>query len=326
MYPIKFEDIFILKPWGGRKLEQYKKNLPEGIIGEVWDVSGHPEGTSIVANGKFKGISLTDLIEQEGEKVIGMGISTNWFPLMIRYVSANEKLSIQVHPDHEYAHIKQQPMGKSEAWYILDAPPGAYLYAGVTNCSEESFRKAIENNDVEKYMKKLYVSKGDVVFIPSGLVHAICEGLTLIEVCCNSNTTYRIYDYNRGRGLDLEEAFEVIKFEKDGFATKGLQVKKAGFSKTYLSLDKDFSLELYDVSESFSERSDRNRFYIFTCIEGDGIIQYNLGTETIQRGESVLIPAFLGDYKFEGKLKMLKSYVPDISQVEKEVLQVIGIY
>lgn len=323
MYPIKFNTIYIHKPWGGRDLERYKPDLPEGIIGETWDISSHPEGTNLVTNGRFKDMSLTQLIEQEGDNIVGSQISTSLFPLMIRYVSAREKLSVQVHPDDEYAHHKNEPMGKTEAWYILDAKDGAYLYAGTVDCTEDEIKQASEDGSIETYLKKLYVTKGDVVLIPSGMVHAICEGLTLIEICCNSNTTYRMYDYGRGRGLDLTDAFAVMKLDKKGYISKGLESKKDGYSKTYLCLDKSFSWELYDVNQSFSETSDLNRFFIFTCIEGSGTIHHSQGLETIQNGESVLIPAALGQYEFVGQMKLLKSYVPDVAQVEKEILQVV---
>ncbi|RSK47436.1 type I phosphomannose isomerase catalytic subunit [Bacillus canaveralius] len=325
MYPLKFNTIYIHKPWGGRNLEKYKPGLPEGIIGETWEVSCHPQDTSIITNGKLEGMKLTELIDKEGSTLVGSEISTEWFPLMLRYVSAQDKLSIQVHPDDEFARKQNEPMGKTEAWYILDAKEDAFLYAGVLEGDTDSLKKAAIEGTIEQNLKKLYVKKGDVILIPSGLIHAICEGLTLIELCNNSNTTYRIYDYNRGRGLDLEEGFQVADIKKQGLITEGLQKKKTGYKKSYLCLDKNFSWELYDVDQSFTEESDPERFYLFTCIEGAGKIHYENGIESISNGESILIPATLGQYTFEGKMKVLKSYVPDLERVEKEILQEIEI-
>lgn len=327
MYPLKFNTIYIHKPWGGRDLEKYKPALTEGVIGETWEISCHPEGTSVITNGTYKGMALTDIIEKEGTNIVGTEVSTSWFPLMLRYVSAQQKLSIQVHPDDEFARTQNEPMGKSEAWYILDAKEGAFLYAGVKYGTESELKEAALAGTIEDNLNKIPVEKGDVIFIPSGLIHAICEGLTLIELCNNSNTTYRIYDYNRGRGLDLEEGFQVAALEKQALITKGLEKKKAGYSKSYLCLDRNFSWEQYDVEKCFTESSDPARFYQFTCIEGEGKIHYNGGLETIANGDSVLIPAGLGEYTFEGKMKVLKSYVPDVKKVENEILnevQLVG--
>jgi mannose-6-phosphate isomerase len=323
MYPLKFNTIYIHKPWGGRVLEHYKPGLPTGVIGETWEISCHPEGTSVITNGSYKGTALTELIDREGKAVVGTDISTSWFPLMLRYVSAEQKLSIQVHPDDEFARTQNEPMGKSEAWYILDAKEGAFLYAGVKSGTEAELKEAALAGTIEDNLYKIPVEKGDVIFIPSGLIHAICEGLTLIELCNNSNTTYRIYDYNRGRGLDLEEGFQVAVLEKQALVTKGLEKKKEGYRKSYLCLDRNFSWEQYDVETSFTESSDPARFYQFTCIEGDGKIRYKDGVETIASGDSVLIPAELGKYTFEGKMKVLKSYVPDMNQVKTEILNEI---
>lgn len=195
------------------------------------------------------------------------------------------------------------------------------MYAGVNRGNESELKQAALDGTIETYLNKIPVEKGDVIFIPSGLIHAICEGLTLIELCNNSNTTYRIYDYNRGRGLDLEEGFQVAALDKQALVTKGLEKKRVGYNKSYLCLDKNFSWELYDVEQSFTESSDPSRFYQFTCIEGEGTIHYKDGVETVRSGESVLIPARLGKYTFEGKMKVLKSYVPDIKKVESEIMQ-----
>ena len=321
MYPIKFLNIYIPKIWGGRSLGKYKNDLPLGDIGEVWDISAHPEGISIVANGEYKDMNLLQLVEMMKEKIVGKEIPVNKFPLMIRYVSAKENLSVQVHPNDQYAFRNHEESGKVEAWYILEAPPDAYLYAGIQDCGKENIRKIIETGNIEQYLRKCYVRKGDVIFIPSGLVHAICADLTLIEISSNCNITYRIFDYNRGRNLDINEAMNVIDCNLTSFVTSGLAFKKEDIHKTYLLLNKHFCWELYDINGNYTENSDINRFYIFTCIEGRGLIYYNQGRELVQQGESILIPATLGEYKLEGNFKLLKSYVPNVANVVRTVLR-----
>lgn len=325
MYPLKFNNIYKEKIWGGRKLETFKDDMPDGNIGESWDITCHPEGISKVINGEYKGLGLDELIKLKGKDLLGIKILPEWFPLMIRLVNPREKLSIQVHPTDEYAQEFEGDNGKTEAWYVVDALEDAFMYIGTKDgCTSEDFKRAVETGQLENYMNKVNVKKGDVFFIKSGLVHALGSGLVVVEIEQNSNTTYRIYDYNRGRELDLEKAMDVIDLNLKGKRSKGLKIENDSFSKTYYCLDEHFSWELYDIQSSLCENSDLERFYIFTCVEGEGIIKYDNGSEKIRCGESLLIPACLGKYKVEGMLKILKSYVPDIKKVEREILEYIS--
>lgn len=160
-------------------------------------------------------------------------------------------------------------------------------------------------------------------FVKSGLIHAIGEGVIIAEIQQNSDTTYRVYDYNRGRELHIEKALDVINLDLVAKNSNGLVVKNEGYTKTYLCLCKDFSLELYDVETSFTENSDKERFFAFTCVEGSGEIIYKDGKETINKGDSLLIPASLGEYTFKGNMKVLKSYVPDVKKLENEILNYV---
>ncbi|NLZ48944.1 MAG: class I mannose-6-phosphate isomerase [Clostridiales bacterium] len=324
MYPLKFYSIYFEKIWGGRQLEAYKDDMPAGNIGESWDVACHEDGTSIIANGSYKDMPLDKLIEEKGNEVVGTKIDKDRFPLLLKLINSNDKLSIQVHPDDEYGYRVEKDSGKTEAWYVVDAKEGAELIVGVkSGCTREQFKKAIEEGNLEQYMNKVKIKKGDTYFIKSGLMHAICEGAIIAEIQQNSNTTYRVYDYNRGRELHVDKALDVVDFNLRGNKREGLKVEREGYSKTYLCLAKEFSLEKYEVSKEFTESSDLERFYIFTCVEGYGTLSYKDGFESIKRGESVLIPAALGEYSFKGNMVLLKSYVPDLEKVENEILQVI---
>lgn len=323
MYPLKFENLYFEKVWGSRDLELFRDNLPDGKIGESWDVSCHPHGMSVVSNGKYKGMKLDELIKRKGEELLGTKISGNRFPLLVKLLNTSSKLSVQVHPDDEYALRVEGEMGKTEVWYVVEANEGAKLILGTNGCTKEQFEKAIKDGNPEKYMNVVEVKKGDVYLIKSGLIHTMGEGLIIAEIQQNSDTTYRVYDYNRGRKLHIEKALDVIDFDLVGKKSEGLKVEKKGYSKIYYCLNKYFSLELYDVEESFTENSDKERFYIFTCVEGRGEIKYTNGIEKISKGDSILIPASLGKYQIIGQLKLLKSYVPDIEKVEKEILGVV---
>lgn len=324
MYPIKFKNIYFDKIWGGRDLELFRDNLPEGDIGESWDVACHPHGMSIVKNGEFKGTKLDELIELKGSELLGTKISKETFPLLIKLINAKDKLSVQVHPEDKYAMETEGELGKTEVWYVVEALTGANLVVGTKEgCTKEQFKKAIEEGKMEEYMNKIPVKKGEVYFVKSGLIHAIGEGVIIAEIQQNSDTTYRVYDYNRGRELHVEKALDVVDLDLRGERSTGVKVEGNGHSKVYYCVCDKFSLELYDVYEAFSESSDEERFYVFTCVEGNGKITYNNGSESIEKGETIFIPASLGAYKIEGNLKLLKSYVPDIEKLKNEILEVI---
>jgi mannose-6-phosphate isomerase len=324
LYPIKFENLYYKKIWGGRDLEAFRNNLPEGKIGESWDIACHKNGTGIVANGELKGIKFDELIDKLGERLLGTEIRVKRFPLLIKLINATDKLSIQVHPNDAYAGKVENDSGKSEVWYVVDAFEGASLIVGTKkNCTMQQFKNAIEQGNLEKFMNKIPVKKGDVYFIKSGLVHAICEGVIIAEIQQSSDVTYRVYDYGRGRQLHVKKALDVVDLSLKGEKSRGITLKREGFEKTYLCLAREFSLELYDILDRASEDSDRERFYIFTCVDGQGKIIYDGGSETISKGDSFLIPAFVGNYTLEGRMKLLKSYVPDCSKVENSILKEI---
>jgi mannose-6-phosphate isomerase len=323
MYPLKFENLYYEKIWGGRDLKSYRENVPDGSIGESWDVACHPHGMSVVANGEYKGMKLDEVIKKFENKVLGDKINTERFPLLIKLINAKDKLSVQVHPNDEYAHKVERELGKTEIWYVVDAFEGANLVVGTKECTKEQFKEAINSGTLDKYLNRIPVKKGEVYFVKSGLVHAIGEGVIIAEIQQNSDTTYRVYDYNRGREIHVDKALDVIDLKLKGKKSKGLKIEEENFDKTYYNLCDKFSLELYNVKTSVVEESDKERFYIFTCVEGNGHMKFDGGCETIQAGDSILIPAYLGKYEIKGQLKLLKSYVPDLEKVERNIISEI---
>lgn len=321
MYPLKFNNIYFDKIWGGRDLKIFRDNLPEGDIGESWDIACHPHGTGIISNGNYKGISLKEIIEKEKEKIVGTEISLDRFPLLVKLINAKDKLSVQVHPNDEYGYKVEGEPGKTEVWYVLEAFEGANLVVGTKDCNKEQFIEAIKKGSFDQYMNKVEVKKGEVFFVKSGLVHAIGEGVIIAEIQQNSDTTYRVYDYNRGRELHVDKALETIDFSLKGEKSKGIKVEYPGYTKTYFCLCEHFALERVDITNRFKDISDVERFYILTCAEGEGKVIYNEGEISIVKGESILIPATLGQYSVEGNLSVLKSYVPNIEKVEREILE-----
>ncbi|ADL52880.1 type I phosphomannose isomerase catalytic subunit [Clostridium cellulovorans] len=312
MYPLKFENLYYDKIWGGRDMEAFRGNLPEGDIGESWDVACHDNGMSVVAEGELKGKSLKELIDTYPEELLGKKIDKEVFPLLIKIINSNESLSVQVHPDDEYGKRVENELGKTECWYIVDAKPGAKLILGTKEgVSKDQFKTAIENGTVEELMNYIEVKSGEVYFVESGLIHAIGEGIVLAEIQQNSDTTYRVYDYNRGRELHIEKALDVMNMNLRGKASIGqIAYEDQDYKKlNYILCDK-FALEMYEVKATLKENSEEDRFFIFTCVEGNGTLETASYKTEVKKGDSILIPATAGQYVFKGQMNLLKSYVP----------------
>ena len=327
-YPLKFEPQYKNNIWGGRNLESLGKILPEGKIAESWEVSCQKNSISTIANGIFKGLSLLDLIKSTGSNVIGSDFVQQKkieFPLLFKLIDANEKLSVQVHPDDKYAYIHEnEDSGKHEAWYIVYAKAGAQIvYSVIPGVDKDCFAKAIKQNEVILQLNYVNVFTGDVINICPGILHAIGEGIVVAEIQQNSNITYRVFDYDRvddkgiKRPLQLEKAMDVILFNTTGNKVKyeGLEVQiDEDTSLTYKLANEFFSVEILKVDGNIDQNADGSRFYIYYIIEGKAMIYYENGYTSLDKGESMLIPASMGKYILSGKFLALKTYVPNIEE------------
>lgn len=330
LYPLKFKPLYKDYIWGGRSLEKLGKKLPEGLTAESWEVSCHKNGPSIVSNGEYEGADLPSLVSRFGRMLTGSSLDekdVNKFPLLVKLIDADKNLSVQVHPDDAYAFSHENgEYGKNEMWYIIDAKPGARIvYDVMPGTTRESFARAVRDNSVGSCLKTVEVFPGDAVNIPSGVVHAIGQGILLAEVQQNSDTTYRVYDYGRiGRELHIEKALEVIDFNPEGRKEKfrGLRLELGGgSSKTFLAATRYFSAELYEIDGRIAEDTGGEKFCIFTFLRGSGSLEWESGAMKVGMGESVLIPACIGKYFLAGTMGTLKSYVPNIAV---DILQPLG--
>lgn len=323
MYPLKFTNIYKDKPWGNKKLKKFRDDVPTGKIGESWNISCRDEDMSVVSEGEFSGKTLLELIDEYKEGLVGTALTGADFPLLIKILSVSEKLSVQVHPDDEYAKKDGEEYGKEEIWYIMDAKRGAQLILGTNGCTREEFELAIIEGKSEDMMRKLPIKKGEVYYVKSGLIHTVDGEVMVAEIQQNSDLTYRVYDYDRGRELHIEKALDSIRFELEGKKSPGLTAKYKGYAKTWYALSSKFSLELYKINREVVEESDPERFYIFMCVKGKGTIKYEGGEVKFAMGDTVLIPATLGEYTISGGCRLLKTYVPDVAKVEQEIIAVI---
>ena len=322
MYPLKFKKNLVKKVWGGRKFKEVlNMELPDNdLYGESWEVSSHKGGLSYVDNGDFQGKSLIELIEKYGNDILGEEIAEKFkgkFPLLIKYLDINDRLSVQVHPSDEYALRVEGEFGKSESWYIMEASDDATLILGIKDgITKEIFKERVEAKEFDGLFNTVKVKKGDFINLCPGVVHATMEGSILIcEVQQNSDTTYRIYDFDRLvdgklRELHIDKALDVIDFEGDVEITTDAGRKKillAGAEKEELIRGEYFNIDKYLVDGEFKDEINKN-FKVYSILDGEGKIIYNEKEYHAEKGDTYFIPAGL-ELKIIGKLEILKSFI-----------------
>ena len=289
---IMINEPFLLKPvlmekiWGGRRLETVmNKKLPPGKFGESWEASTHPNGISTIASGFLKGTKLdkaiaVNLKEMLGGRIIEKGYKT--LPVLIKFIDAADKLSVQVHPDDTYAEQHENDRGKTEMWYILYSEPGAQLIYGLQEGTNRSaLNSAISGGTIEKLLRYVDIQKGDVLLVPAGTVHAILGGVVLLEIQESSDSTYRLYDWKRlgfdgkPRPLHIEKALEVINFDFRENVTRIRGEKQPfGFVSTLVK-SPYFTVKRYNIDKNFEiKENQENRFNILVVTEGSGIMKW----------------------------------------------------
>jgi mannose-6-phosphate isomerase len=307
LYPLKFTPILKNKIWGGTKLQKlFGKPVDSNQLGESWELSGVEDDESVVSNGFLTGNSIAELIEVYMDDLVGDKVFENFgltFPLLFKLIDANDDLSIQVHPNDETAMERHDSFGKTEMWYVVDADENAELIIGFAkNSSKEEYSAAVESGQVEKLLQKVQVKRGDVFFIPAGLVHTIGRGVVLAEIQQTSDITYRIYDYKRTdengreRDLHIDQALDVINFEAS-------QQPKISYNPT---LNEAVNLTKCDYFVTNIIRFNReiarsytalDSFVVYMCINGKFEIDIRGEKTTVEKGETVLIPAIINELK-----------------------------
>ncbi len=310
--PIKLTPVFKEIVWGGNRLKTdygFKSDLDN--IAEAWMLCAREDGDNIIANGEFAGKSFTEYVK-ENKTVLGTrGAKYEEFPLLIKFIDAKADLSVQVHPDDEYARVHENSYGKTEAWYILDCDEGAELIYGFNKeLSSDEFRKSIEDNTFLDYVNKVKVKKGDVFFINAGTLHAIGSGILLAEVQQNCNTTYRVYDYNRmvngkPRELHVEKAIDVtdtVPPTRNGDPDSA-PVVNGDATEQALCQCEFFKMDTIAVDGSHSFDVNEESFVSILVLEGNAIIN----GEKAVAGDSFFIEANSGKVEINGNIKILVS-------------------
>ncbi len=297
--PLVFAPIFRSYLWGGDNLQKIlHKSLPDsGIWAESWEIVDHGADQSVVTSGEFKGSTLHQLIEQYRDSLLGRRSNSAYpaFPLLLKYLDCNNVLSVQVHPDDAYA-LKMNPpdLGKTEAWYIVDAKPNSVLYAGLKKgVSKAMLEDAVSKGTTEACLHTVHPRAGDCIFIPAGTVHALGSGLIVAEIQQASDTTFRLFDWNRvdangkSRPLHIEQALDVIDFERGpvGLIRQSSSVQ----SRTNLVTCDKFVLDRLAAGEHQVMLNDS--FAIVTVPEGSAEIQSGGGSLHLTQGQTTLLPA-----------------------------------
>ncbi len=328
LYPLRFKPVYKDYIWGGRSLVKLGKILPLGQrVAESWEVSAHPGGVSIIANGPLAGISLPEACQRLGRSLLGLSLPGNElrrFPLLVKLIDAHERLSVQVHPPQEYGEGQEAAFsGKNEMWYIVAAGPSARLIAGVKpHVDKKTLAEALADGSCLDLLEQIPVQAGDVLNIPAGLVHAIGKDMIVYEVQQSSDVTYRLFDYNRldingqPRQLHIEKALEVINFGRQKpQLLQGIFIRQGQLTRRVLVLNRHFLVEELVLAGRAPMQCDGRRFCIMTAIRGSGNISYrnnmgNLVSDPLFAGDSILIPASLKSWEISGEMSLICSRPP----------------
>lgn len=318
--PLLLERRLDSRIWGGESLGPWLglKDAPPQLA-ESWQVYEHNR----VVSGPYEGQSLADVVRQHGADVVGTRSFERYgadFPLLAKFIDAADNLSVQVHPDDEYAHSVEAATGfhgKTEAWYILRAEPGADLIHGLARPADrETFAAAVQNGTLMDLMRRTPARAGDTIFVPAGTVHAINAGIMLFEIQQKSDLTYRVYDYDRRdaqgnpRELHLERSLDVIDYGEAPPAK--VEPKPLGGGRALLVECLYFAMERWDVSAPLDGTTEPSSFEILTVIDGATGLTWGEGQLQLKRGESVVLPASLGAYALhpDTSATILRCYVP----------------
>ncbi len=293
--------IFVEKVWGGKKLKEvFNYNIPSGTTGECWAISGHKNGDCVILNDKYNNMTLSKLYK-EYPKIFG-GKTKDTFPLLVKILDAKEDLSVQVHPDDDYAKKNENDLGKSECWYILQCEENSDIVMGHNAKNKEEVCELIMNNKFDEFLNIIPIKNNDFFYVKCGTVHAIRKGTLIYELQQSSDTTYRIYDYNRldngkKRELHIEKSVEVIKSPQ--LITNTLS------SKINDNVEKLISNEFFTLFKITNNGEKvyniTNKYLLVTVIKGEGVID---GTK-ITLGDNFIIPCNYGDMKIKGNVTLM---------------------
>ena len=314
MEPIFFKPLYKNVIWGGDNISKlFNRNIIGDDIGESWELSAHPSGISEIENSNLEEKNLLELFNNKKlrKDIFGrLCVDMEKFPILIKFIDAQNNLSIQVHPNDEYARIHENDSGKTEVWYILECKEDAKIVYGFKDSvTPETLLEAI--NNIEENVNYVSVHKGDFISIPCGTIHAIMSGIVLLEIQQSSDVTYRVYDWNRldkngnPRALHLKQSLDVINLSNNNKIcnyenfNKNLNIYKSKY----------FNIDMINIEGEINAKSNEDSFYAYVVIDGNGYVKTSNYSKTIEKGTTFLIPANLGDFSLIGNMKLMKIWI-----------------
>ncbi|MGR3741395.1 mannose-6-phosphate isomerase, class I [Companilactobacillus sp. DQM5] len=316
MEPLFLKPYFQPKIWGGRKLETiFDYDIPEGDIGECWAISGHQHGQSVVINGEYAGTKLGDLWNEHRE-LFG-DAKGDVFPLLTKILDAEDSLSVQVHPDNAYSKEHEGELGKTECWYIIDAEEGAELIYGHNAKTHEELNSMLENGQWNDLLRKVPVKKGDFFYVPSGTVHALNKGIMVLETQQSSDTTYRMYDYDRVDKKTGEKRELHIKQSEDTITVPhvdpkiNIETKKNGKNliNTFVHSPQSPFFAVYEwlIKDELNLQHKDGKYTLASVITGSGKLVTDGNEYELKKGDHFLIPAQISNWTISGDLQLISS-------------------
>ncbi len=312
--PLFLKPVFQERIWGGTALrEEFNYDIPSDKTGECWAISAHPNGMGIITNGEYEGKSLKELWDEHRE-LFG-NAEGEQFPLLTKILDANDDLSVQVHPNDDYAKVHENgELGKTECWYIIDCDEDADMIFGHNAKTTAEVRAMIEAGEWSDFLRRVKIKPGDFFYVPSGTVHALCRGTLVLETQQSSDTTYRLYDYDRTddqgnkRELHLEKSIDVITAPHQDTKTD-IRVQEINGAKitTYVQ-NEFFSVYKWNVEKEATFTQDK-AFMLVSVLNGEGILRHESGEYPIKRGMHFILPAEFGGFNVIGELELMVSHI-----------------
>lgn len=311
MYILKLKPVFKDYLWGGTKLrDEFGFNSDLEKLAEGWMLSCHKDGENTIENGELAGKRLSEIVAENPDFLGENGKRFEYFPILIKLIDAKDDLSVQVHPDNDYALRVEKEYGKTECWYILGCEDGAELIYGFNrDLTQEEFRRKIADNTFLETVNRVKVKKGDLFFIEAGTLHAIGKGILLAEIQQNSNTTYRVYDYGRvgadgkTRELHVDKAIDVTSCTPPirSASPEGEEIRYEGYSKQLLTKCDLFNVTKISLNGDFSDTADKSSFVSVLVTDGD----CEIDNMKIRKGDSLFIPAGYGEFTVSGNSELI---------------------
>ncbi len=310
---LMIQPVFKERIWGGRHLKEFGYEIPNDKTGECWGISAHEHGPNMIVNGEHEGKTLKELWE-ENTGLFGVQ-TTDKFPLLTKILDANDELSVQVHPDDEYAQVHENgELGKTECWYIIDCDEDAEIIYGHNAKDKAELENMIHEGKWNQLFNSIKVKPGDFFYVPSGTVHAIGKGIRILETQQNSDTTYRIYDYDRTdkdghkRELHIEQSIDVISFNEDNSSTEAEVTEVQGnVIRTYIS-NSFFTVKQLLIEDHY-EYAKQQDYTLMSVLSGEGTLTADGQVYTIRKGDHFILTTEDKEIKLQGKLDIIESYV-----------------